>query len=405
MAVKKKTQKKASKKISKKATKVVSKKEAEFSLSDIEQEMSAFGASLFGEDEPEEEVNKNAIPFSNLALQKITGGVYQGKFFEIGAQSQAGKSFHLYALMGMAIKMGGYGLLLDGERALEENYAKMMGLDIRSKRFMLAEKRSKTQKKLGLRGEPIVDIEEFFKLAYAFAKAIREKDKDMSHPIIIGIDSYPMLKTSGAIENAEKGKDASNADSWQRSAKYNVACSTYLPKFDMLGVNFVLLNQLTKRYDITFGDPWESNNENKIKFNATQRLKGKLIGKIKDKKTKRQIGVKVEWTTIKNRGVQPFQKVVVAIYYNKGVDPYSGLEELLIEDESIRKSKTKIDGKAVDGFKLAKGESKFYNTLKELVTENPQVLEPIWTKDLEDEEYEEVVENVDLDSLDGEETE
>jgi recombination protein RecA len=405
MAVRKKRAKKkvskATKKVSK-ATKKVSKEKAvssEFNLTDIESELTKFGASLFDEDEPEERVNENAVPFRNLALQKITGGVYQGKFFEMAAQSQGGKSFHLYAIMGDAIKMGGYALLLDGERAMQEDYAKMMGLNIRSKRFMMAEKRTKTQKKRGVRGEPIVDVEEFFKLAHAFCKAIREHDKDYSHPIVIGIDSYPMLKTADDLEKAEKGKDPMGYASMQRASKFNVAMTTYLPKFDQLGASIVVLNQLTKRYDIMFGDPWESNGENKIKFNATQRLKGKLTGKIKDKKSKRQIGVKVEWECIKNRGVRPHQKVEVKIYYNRGIDPYSGLEQLLIDDETIRAATSGKD----KGFKLLKDEKEFYPTIEELVEKNPWVLEPQWTKDIDDENITEEIENVDLDDLESEE--
>lgn len=391
---KKVAKKKATKKVT--AKKKVTKKTKEFDLTEIESELAGFGASLFDDDEPEEQVDKNAVAFRNLALQKITAGVFQGKFFEMAASSQAGKSFHLYAIMGDAIKMGGYALLLDGERALEENYAKMMGLDIRSKRFMIAEKRTKTQKKMGIRGEPIVDVEEFFKLAYAFCKAIRAHDKDHSNPIVIGIDSYPMLKTADDLEKADKGKDPMGYASMQRASKFNVSMTTYLPKFDQLGASIVVLNQLTKRYDITFGDPWESNGENKIKFNATQRLKGKLTGKIKDKKTKRQIGVKVQWECIKNRGVRPHQKVEVAIYYNKGIDPYSGLEQLLIDDETIRTAsqKNKETGKSESGYKLLADESVFYSSLESLVEANPQVLEPQWTKDIEDEDIEEEIEDV-----------
>jgi RecA/RadA recombinase len=391
MAERKKKPRAKAKKVTKKKTtkKKATKKKAvkEFDLSDIESELSSFGATMFDESEPDEALDLNAIPFKFKALQKITGGVFQGKFFEIGASSQAGKSFNLYQLMGSAIEMGGYALLLDGERALEESYAQMMGLNIRSKRFMLAEKRTKTQRKLGLRGEPIVSVEMFFKLAYAFCKNIREHDKDRSKPIIIGIDSYPLLKTDDDLEKLEKGKDPMGYASMQRAAKFNTATTTYIPKFDQLGATLVCLNQLTKRYDVQFGDPWESNGENKIKYNATQRLKGKLVGKIKDKKTKEQIGQKVQWSCIKNRGVKPFQTVTIKYYYNRPIDTLSGFDELLIADGSIRSATKKIDGKTVKGYKLNGGEDteKFYSLdeFDKLVEENPHVEEPIWTKEIE----------------------
>ena len=391
---KKVTKKKTTRKKATAKKKVTPKKKTE------EVDLSSLDSSFttFAEDEPEEKVNENAIPFKFKALQKISGGVFQGIFAEMAATSQAGKSFNLYQLMGTAIEdMNGYAILLDGERALEADYAKMMGLNIRSKRFMLAEKRTKTQAKKGIRGTPIVDVEEFFKETYKVCKAIRELDPDHSHPIIVGIDSYPMLKTADDLEKAEKGKDPMGYASMQRAAKFNVATTTYLPKFDQLGVTLFGLNQLTKRYDVMFGDPWESNGENKIKYNATQRWKGKLVGKIVDKKTKEQIGQKVQWTCIKNRGVKPFQKVTIKYYYNRPIDVLSGFDELLIEDGTIRNATKKVDGKTVKGYKLTKYPDKFYaeEDFALLVEENPYVEEPIWTREMEvDEDIEEEIREV-----------
>lgn len=412
---KKKTRKKSTKKATKKKAKKVSKNKTneEFSLEDIETELKAFGVSTLKQDDPEEEIAPHKIPFRNLALQKITGGVFGGKFFEIGAQSQAGKSYLLYEIAADAQKMGGYVLLLDGERALEESYAKMVGLNMRSGRFLLAEKRTAKQKKEGMRGTPIVDIDEFFRLAYAFVKSIRQRVPDLSKPILIGVDSYPMLRTETDLTQMEKGKDPKGFAAMQKAAKFYEALAKYLPKYDEYGADLFLLNQLTKNTDIKFGDPWESNAENKIKFYATQRLKGKLVGKltaaIKGTDKKRQIGMKTQWKCIKNRGVQPFQDVTIKVRYNSGIDKYSGLEELLKDDQTIRDASRKIDspktGKKITqkGFKLIKDENgEFFPTIKELVEKHPEVLEPIWTGEQDFSDVEEEIENVDLDDEENE---
>jgi RecA/RadA recombinase len=399
----------AKKKVTKKAPakKVAQKKE--FDLNDIESELEGFSLSLIGEDEPEESIAPYIIPFhmdgkGSEGLQKISGGIFGGKFCEISGNSQAGKSFLLYQLMANAIKMGGYALLFDGERAFEEPYAKIVGLNIRSGHFAFGEKRSKTQKNKGIRGEPIVDIDDVFHASLAFAKAIRSKKKDLTIPIIIGIDSYPTLSTDIDMENMEKGKDPRGYQAMQKNAKFYSWLAQALPKFDQYAVTFVLLNQLTKDYNITYGDPWKSNAEEKIKFYATQRLRGKLAGKLKDKKTKVQIGMSTLWTTIKNRGVRPFQSVQTDVLYSKGLLPKSGLEQLLIDDLSMRAATQKNEetGKTDKGFKplIGDNEGKFYPTLDELLAENrEEMLKPKWTgDDLEDVDIER--EDVDVDGED-----
>ena len=161
--------------MSKKKKKKV-KKEDSFSS-----ELEAFGCSVLAETDNEEVLAPYIIPLRHKALNKITGGIVGGKFCEISADSQAGKSFLLYEIEAEAINMGGYALHFDGEKALEASYAKMVGLNMRGGKFILGEKQSAAQKKIGARGEAIIDMDEVFKLMIKFITTVRGKVRNKSY--------------------------------------------------------------------------------------------------------------------------------------------------------------------------------------------------------------------------------
>jgi len=401
-----------SKKVAKKTKKVKKKVVKKFDLRDITDDMNKFAFSVMDEESKNEEIAPYKIPFRHHGLQKTTGGVLGGKFLEIAGASQSGKSFLLYELMSEAVQMGGFCQLFDGERAFEEPYAEMVGLDIRGGHFAFGEIQTATQKKKGLRGDPIVDMDMVFKAMYAFITNIRKKVKDLSIPIVMGVDSYPALQCKVDIANMEKGADPRGYRAMQKNAAFYGHLERMIPVFDKFGATFILLNQLTKDHSITYGNPYKSNAEEKIKFWATQRLQGKLLGKLKktvksiEKKNGRIVytGMRTEWTTNKNRAVRPFQTTITDVRYASGLDPFSGLVELLVNDELVKVGSTKFDsdGEALTksrvGVKVIKEKEdfkdKFYgmNELNILITDYPEFLEPVWTGTFEedDDEFEAV---------------
>jgi hypothetical protein len=141
------------------------------------------------------------------------------------------------------------------------------------------------------------------------------------------------------------------------------------------------------------------------------------------------VGSKTEWKTDKNRGVKPFQSVITALRYAKGVDPYSGLEELLVNDKTVvamlkeePKEKKEKDTsqmtvkqlkkyKAQQQLQAAKkadpadfkfrmssdtsDEPVWYENIKDLVAAHPEALEPLLTGKYKEDDEEEIVEDFD----------
>lgn len=388
---KKKVGKKAAAPIKKKA----SKKKDDAGLDVIMGEMTAFKKDIIDYSEGKGTESTYRIPFRNKALNKITGGISAGYFVELIGDSQSGKSFLIYELMAECEAMGGYNLLADLERALEDSYWGVVGLS--PKRTILTYQNR---------------IEKLFPLFIKYVQQVRKKSK--TAPILLAIDSYPVLKTEIEQNEFEKGDETKKkgfAD-MRRATEFYSRMENFLQVIDDEDVVFVMANQGRIDYSIMFGDKNTSRGDKVLKYWAHMRLRGKLKGLAKKKvetmeKDKTQVvGSSTEWTSIKNRGVKPHQNVTTKILYSKGIDPWSGMEELLLNDGSItinsRPAKVKKPDKETQSEKLererlqriftfkVKGDenNRIYNNAKDICADFPNLLEPLWTGSYDDGEGE-----------------
>ena len=266
------------------------------------------------------------IPFRHRGLQYITGGVPGGRFTAIEGDSQCGKSFLLYELIAECLSMGGYSLLIDAENAFEPRFGKRVGI-VGNGQFIYTSSE--------------VQLERIFRMFKKFVLTIRKKNK--TAPILLGLDSYPASQIKAALDelNKENFKELKGYIQAKKNAVLSELLSEFINFIGKHKVAFVMVNQIRVKMNVMFGDPTTSNAENIIKFYATLRLRGRLGKKIKTEVTNkseqkpRQIGVTSVWETIKNRNIDPFKVVETRIVYKSGVQPYSGLRELLIDEGKI----------------------------------------------------------------------
>lgn len=281
------------------------------------------------------------IPFRNVGLQFITGGIPGGRLTVIEGESQSGKSYILYEVIAECLKAGGYALLVDPEIAYEPRYGRRVGIEGED----------------GFAYTETNKLEKIFRLMKRFVLKIRKVDPDS--PIVLGLDSYPATQIKLAFDELNKEvRDTEKELKGYMQARKNAVLSELLSEFiGFIGkhkVAFVMLNQVRFKMNVMYGDATTSNAENILKFYATLRVRGKLGSKIKkqvSEKRKRQIGVYTTWETIKNRHIDPFKKVTTAIYYRSGVRQYSGVCELLFDEGVLTekpKKKFSYNGKLYD---------------------------------------------------------
>jgi RecA/RadA recombinase len=317
-------------------------------------------------------------------------------------------SFLIYELMAECEKMGGYCLLADLERALEDSYWGIVGLTPK-KSIITYQNR----------------IEKLFPLFVKFVETVRKKDKHC--PIVIAVDSYPVLKTDAEqneFESGDENKKKGFAD-MRRATEFYSRMETFLQIIDDQNVVFVVANQMRINYRIMFGDKRTSRGNEVLQYWAHMRIRGELKQKHKmkvatlEKEKLVQVGVDTEWTTIKNRGVTPFKTAKTSILYRTGVNPWSGLEEVLLNSGQIeivsrpakipKPKKETLDEKIererlskIFTFKVKGDESgEVFECAKDICTKYPHLLEPIWTgqDDVEGEIISEEVSDADAEGL------
>lgn len=345
------------------------------------------------------------IPFNNIALQAISGGIIGGTFCEISAESQGGKSFLAYELMANCQAMGGMVILNDGEGAFDENYAKLVGLDIDTGTFIICR---------------ISNIQEYYSFQINMINAIRTKKKYI--PILSVCDSFPTLNTQFAIDARGSGEQL-GFESKLKNRAWTEQMETFVPFLKEKHATHIMINQFTKvEVANKYMNPYVSLCEAKMQYWATQRFKGMLKGNITkdvwigpkgDKKNckKTKIGMRTEWETIKNRSVKPFQKATVDILYSRGISKYSGLVKMLLDNEMVVIKSSKYC--AITGEELSKareylsalpklvGEEEVRlsyhkalgssnKELAKLILDYPNAIEPIWTGSYDDGETYEV---------------
>ena len=88
---------------------------------------------------------------------------------------------------------------------------------------------------------------------------------------------------------------------------------------------------MTNKIGVVFGNPRTTPGGTGMPFSASVRLELTYSGKIKDvKNTDHIIGVMSTAKGSKNRIAVPFQEAPLDIYFNKGVDPFSGLLDIML---------------------------------------------------------------------------
>ncbi len=262
----------------------------------------------------------------NYGLNRIiTGsffkGIPQGRVTGLVGPSGAGKSFLAANLAASAQREGAFVLFIDSENASDEKFVKAIGVDTSPENYRY----------VGVRTIPQVN-----KVMSSFVKGYKKDfgtDDPEAPQMLILIDSLDMLMTETEEGNWDKG--VTKGDQGQRNKQLKQMLRTFVQGIKNLNISVVVTDGVYKNQDVMNGEGLYIAKE-AIRFSLSQII---MLTKLKLKDTGSTVvkGIRMKCEGFKTRFTQPFQKVVVEVPYESGMNPYSGLLEIALELNIIEK--------------------------------------------------------------------
>lgn len=257
----------------------------------------------------------------NYVLNRILTGSFrrafgQGRVFGLVGPSGSGKSFLISNAIREAQKqINAFAYVIDSENALDEEFVGKIGVDVTEDNYLYT---------------GVITIPHVKKVTSDFVKMYKESGE--TRPVIMVIDSLGMLLTDSEFDQLEKGE--AKGDQGQRSKQIKALLKGLVQSVKDLPFIVIVTDQVYQAtqdniLNGTADGNWVVNGAMKFSLsNLTLLTKAKL----KDEKEKSNIlGINMKCEAIKTRFTKPFQKVIIQVPYETGMDPYSGLLDVAQE--------------------------------------------------------------------------
>lgn len=291
------------------------------------------------------------LPSRCLALNKVMGGgIPFGKILELFGEESSGKSLLAYDFAYCAQYLDGVVLWIDAEQSFTNAWAEANGLDL--------------SRVVVYRDTSIEKISDWIAMQALYWRS------QLTHnePILLVLDSISALDTD---QNIDSQMDGASADMGNRAKAIYKYFRIRNEMLYSLGITQVYINQLRKNLKAgMFEDPDTTPGGKALAFYAHIRI-GMYGGKQITKKIngkERKIGRVTSIRTKKNKVAPPGPTLKGTPIYNNskyvevGIDRLHFLDEILIEEEVVEKSKAGVF--TFKGNTLCRGAEKFTKLLE-----------------------------------------
>jgi len=281
-----------------------------------------------------------SISTSSISLDACLGigGIPKGRITEIYGPESSGKTTVCLHVIAEAQRSGGVAAFIDTEHALDINYAKRIGVDVKNLLF--------SQPDFGEQALEIVET------------LIRSNAID-----IIVIDSVAALTPRAELEG-----DMGDPTMGVHARLMSQALRKLTAAISKSNAAVIFTNQLRSKIGVMFGNPETTTGGNAMKFYASVRLDIRKKEVIKDGND--IIGNRVKVKVVKNKVAPPFRETEFDILYNEGISKMGDLIDAAVTYDVINKSGSWFSYK---GDRLGQGRE----AVKKCLLEDPNLYESV----------------------------
>jgi len=265
------------------------------------------------------------ISTGNHAINKIISnsyfkGIPLGKVTIFSGASGSGKSlFCSGEIVKQAQQNDILPIILDSEYAIDKSWIEKIGVDLDPDKIMRF---------------PVDTVESCAKLIQTFMddykKQYEDEPKENRPKVLFIIDSLGQLSTGNSIEQFSSGTLKGDMGIKSKQLKALIQNANRMFGAEN-GIGLLCTNHVYSSQDQFHPDPVQSGGSGPI-FSASIVV---VLDKLKLKedddgnKTKTVQGIRSKVQCVKSRFTKPFENIEIKIPYDQGIDPYSGLVELL----------------------------------------------------------------------------
>jgi recombination protein RecA len=320
-----------------------------------------------GFNDPTDWISTNNYALNYLISGDFNRGIPMGKVTVFAGESGAGKSFICSGnLVKNAQQQGIYVILIDTENALDEAWLHALGVDTSEDKLL----------KLNM-----AMIDDVAKMISEFVKEYKTLPEDARPKVLFVLDSLGMLLTPTDVNQFEAGD--LKGDMGRKPKALTALVRNCVNMFGDLNLGLVATNHTYASQDMFDPDDKISGGQGFIYASSIVVAMRKL--KLKEDEDGNKIsevkGIRAACKIMKTRYAKPFESVQVKIPYETGMNPYSGLTDL-IEGKGMLKKEgnslvyTTADGEVIKKFRKGweRNDDGCLDTVMKDITANPHAI-------------------------------
>ena len=285
--------------------------------------------------DPDTWISTNNYALNYLISGDFNRGVPLGKVTVFAGESGAGKSYICSGnLVKNAQEQGIYVILVDTENALDEAWLKALGVDTSEDKLL----------KLN-----VAMIDDVAKLISDFVKEYKTLPEDQRPKVMFVLDSLGMMLTPTDVNQFEAGD--MKGDMGRKPKALTALVRNCVNMIGDLNIGLVATNHTYASQDMFDPDDKILGGQGFIYASSIVVAMRKL--KLKEDEDGNKIsdvkGIRAACKIMKTRYAKPFESVQVKIPYETGMNPYSGLTDLIEAKGLLAKEGNSLKYVTADG--------------------------------------------------------